>query len=179
MQRHCLSTKRSANKNLVPSGISASKYDTHTPSANSGNCEHSPATPKENLAPSRDIRHSIFCPSLSSATIETLKSFGEVRQITAGDPADSVALEASTCNCADVFRQASKIQNATPEEISVMHLVFLIGLADAKTLAAKLRLKVRPALQALLTARDEPGRRYTKRRTKKRSQLDTGGAHSQ
>ena len=144
-----MSTNLSAAKIRLSFGNSTDRYETHLPSANSGNTAHSEATPKENLQCSNESIHSFFCPAVSRITNETLLEIGKVRQITAGEPCDSVPLKYDNCNCVDILRQFSNIQNATPEEISFIHLTFLIGLLEAENLAAKLHWRCQRPLQAL------------------------------
>jgi hypothetical protein len=49
-------------------------------------------------------------------------------------------LKVDNCNCAAIFRHASRTQEATLGEISFIHLTYLIGKENADKLAEKIGL---------------------------------------
>jgi len=151
------SKNRSPHINFVPSGRSAVSTETKTPSVNSWNGVNSSSTPKENLAPAKEIIHAWFCPLSGSMTIQTLESLGAVRQTLAAGELDGVVFREIKCNCASILRHASSIQNATPDEISFMYFASFMGLTEAANLATKLHWQYqRPlrVLRAMMNARD-------------------------
>ncbi len=117
----------------------------------------------------RDSLHSWFCPLSRRMTIQTLESLGQVRQTLAGELDGCVFSESSTkCNCALILRHASSIQNATPQEISFMHMASFMGLSAAKTLASKLHWQCQRPLRVLRAMMNERGRNYSARSAKRK-----------
>ena len=149
-----MSTNRCLNIKCLLPGISTASTEIKTPSVNSGNGD-SEATPNPNLHFLSETVHSRFCPLLSTATIETLSSFGEVRRITAGEPwVTLLPSRASTCNCASIRRQVSSIQNATEDDISFIDLNSFAGVKRATQLGGHTSF-ASPAAIAGGTRRDE------------------------
>ena len=62
------------------------------------------------------------------------ESFGETHQITPGSDAELPSIVPLTCNCALIRRHAANIQNVNSDEISTIHLAFLVGWDMAETL---------------------------------------------
>jgi hypothetical protein len=130
----------SPNANTLPSGNSIVRNDFQVPSMNSGNEVASKAVPKLNEASSAEIVHSLFCPARSTMTIEMMEAFGFTRIIETEESCKAVSLVAQRCNCESIFRHASRIQKATLEEISFIHLTYLVGKENVMELAGKIGL---------------------------------------
>jgi hypothetical protein len=127
----------SPNTIALPSGKEIDKNDLQIPSANSGNGVASGTTPKDSTASETGIIHSLFCPAVSTITTEMMEAFGSVRTVDTGEPCFAPSLIAERCNCEFISRQASKIQKATPDVISFIHLTYLVGRENANKLAEK------------------------------------------
>ena len=170
MQAYSGSTNRSANSSCDPSGNSASKNASHIPPPKSGNAGVADPSrvPKENLASARGTLHSCFCPLSSTNSKAIFESFGSVHRIPASEAKLLPDLVPLTCNCEAILCHASKIQNATSEEISCIHLASLIGWTEAEQLAAKLRLLPQRTWQELREAMNGCDRNYSARSTKRK-----------
>jgi hypothetical protein len=130
--RHASFTKRSANTATVPSGKLISRYETHLPSANSGNGALLEGLPQSVLQSTKENFHSIFCPAVSSISTDTLSGVGTVR-IIAGEPCGVFPdLKIETCNCASIFRHLSRINKASVDKIVFMQLASLVGIRTAR-----------------------------------------------
>jgi hypothetical protein len=118
-------TNFSVTRTRVSSGKSMAKHDL----SSSGD-----SLRKKLQSTSKGV-HSIFCPASFNIRKETLRSLGEIRTITAGDPSDVPLRMSVACNCAELLTQAANVKNATSEEISFIHLVSLFGAKEAAYLA--------------------------------------------
>jgi hypothetical protein len=134
------SSNRSANAIPLPSGNEINRKDFQTPSTSSGKGNVSGKVPKANVAPSTGILHSLFCPVGSTLTSEMMEDFGFIPTMDAGECLTSVPLKVYNCNCESIFRQASKTQKATLEEMSFIHLTYLVGEENARELAERIGL---------------------------------------
>ena len=152
MQTHFASINLSANNSVEPSGNSASINDSHIPPLGPGSAVAAvdgDVVPKENLASPSGITHSCFCPLSSTNSKEIFESFGSLHKIPASEAMLLPDLVPITCNCDVILHHAEKIQNATSDEISVIHLVSLVGISAAILLAAKLKLGYRDCVLRL------------------------------
>ena len=130
----------SANAIPFPSKNEINRNDFQTPSTSSGKGNVSGKVPKVNEASPTGIIHSLFCPVGSTLTSEMMEEFGFVPIMDAGECLIIVPLKVYRCSCESIFRQASRIQKATLEEISFIHLTYLIGKENAEKLAEKMGL---------------------------------------
>lgn len=165
MQRYLSSagseTKRSAKRIELPSGSSAKRYETHLPSANSGNAAESNGSPYWNEAPRMGQRHSAVCPS-ATISAEMVSSFGDISTIRPGVPPVLLGLRKPICNCDLLSRHFPNIRNASEDEMLFMQLALSFGALEAECIAARLDLKCRRGLGALAAKLSPRGRDYTK-----------------
>ena len=138
-----------SSKEIAPSGDSIFKNESHTSPA--GTSEDATGSNQKCASLSESL-HSRFCfRSTSAKAIQTLESSGILHQITPGSEIDSFRIVPLTCNCDAIRRYASKIQNASADEISIIHLSFLVGWNKAEDIAASMGIYSDRPLRKLLT----------------------------
>jgi len=136
----------------------------------------SEGTPKEERQPASDIVHFAGCP-LNTIHADTFSLPGEISSIVAGVPSDFPSRKIEACSCDLLSLHLSRIHNATPDEISFMHLTSLLGLNTATVLAAKFHWKYQRPLQVLREVTNARGRNYSAR-SAKRKRLSSSQAAS-
>jgi len=154
MQTYSVLMKRSPSNNDVPSDRSIRINENQASPTNTSGVSDSPGTPNQNLAPNKDSFHSRLCPESStnaSAVKRALDSLGAVHTTLPGANHGSPSIRPLTCSCEFIRRHAFKIQNPTVDEISIIHLAFLVGWDNAEELAPSMNLKSDRPLRSLLT----------------------------
>ena len=152
MQSYLSPTNLSPINRSSESDISIRKYDSQTSVTGSLGEDRRSMGSKENLALDRSSLHSRFCPlGSSSKAMDALELAGIVHQIIPGSEIDSLPIVPLTCSCDAILRYASRIQNASADEISIIHLSFLVGWDRAERLASSLNLQSDRPLRKLLT----------------------------
>jgi hypothetical protein len=141
---------RAANKTELPSVSSASKYEDHFLSANSGKTAESAGSPYWKDAPANGKSHMAFCLS-TTIDSEILSSFGEQVRILPGVVAANLpGLDARICNCDSLSRHFPNIRNASENELLVTQFLLFAGRKEAAALVLKLYLTCRSEFRGML-----------------------------
>ena len=98
-----------------------------------------------------DSLHSPFCPSLQSKSLREILSPIIVVDPTVAPHSNFSPLKTPRkCNCEPIRRYASRIQNATADEMGIIDLVLLLGWNNAEEIAPKMGFKSNRPLRRLL-----------------------------